>query len=539
MTDTGDYQRPQANTYFQWRPSDNLEIYADALYAGYRAKFGTYFIFSDIFAAEKITNLVTAGDSFSTTVNGAGFYDKNSTTTQNLRLGQSATFNNVPGLTSTQAKTGETDQYVYGGGFKWTADNLGVNFDLSHVKSTNGNRNTIVDIGKQITAVDIKINDGGHGTTVMPGDPLSTPADFRLANGLFQDYNSSESTSTAARVDATYKFDDGLIKELQFGSRYTKRDAEFLANAPGGPGAPNDPTDPDGKRKLLVSAAGLPADFLIKSPNSIPVINNGQRWYTPDPDFLRDNTDTLRKLYGAPSGDPAWDPSRNYDASEDTSSLYLQGKYGFDFASGVMLDGLIGGRFARTERSLTGTGRVNGVLTPVTRETSENTFLPNASARIKLTDELQVRFTYAKTVAQPFFGDLNPGLTYNVPLNANIRPAGGGGNPDLKPQKSDAVDATVEYYFNESSYVAAAVYHRTIKDRVAGGIEVETINGIEYNISRPRNLAGSSLKGLELSSQWFLDFLPEGFNGLGLTAITLWLIHLSIPKATHWKASRC
>lgn len=512
LTDTGEYQRPQANLYYQWRPTENLEVYADALYAGYRAEFATHFIFSDIFAAQSVTGVTTNGEEFTAPVNDAGFYDANSSVIQSLRLGQTATFNNVPGLTSTQAKTGETDQYVFGGGVKYTSDRWDLNVDLSRVESENGNRNTIVDIGKQIDAVNIIVNDDSHGTTVMPGSPLSTPDDFRLANSLFQDYNRAESIANAIRLDGKYKLEEGFIQEIQFGGRIIDRDASFYSNAPGGPGAPG------GNRVTLVSESGLPDDFLIESPNTIPVINNGEHWYTPDPDFLRDNTDVLRELYGAEPGDPAWDPSRNYDASETTSSVYLQAKYGLEFDSGILLDGLIGVRYSHTDRSLSGTGRVNGELTPQTRDTSDGTFLPNASARLQLTDDLQLRFTYAKTQAQPFFGDLNPGLTYDVPLNANIRPTGGGGNPDLEPQESDAYDATIEYYFSDSSYMSAAVYYRTIEGRVAAGTEIEEIDGIEYSVTRPRNIGESSLQGVELSAQWFLDFLPEGFDGLGLTA---------------------
>ena len=126
-----------------------------------------------------------------------------------------------------------------------------------------------------------------------------------------------------------------------------------------------------------------------------------------------------------------------------------------------------------------------------------------------------MRFTAAKTLSRPAFGDLNPGLTYDVPLNANVRPQPPGGNPDLKPQKSNAYDATVEYYFATSSYLAAAVYYRELKDRTVVEVEPEVIDGIEYNISRPRNAAEATLQGVELSAQFFVDsFMQDaGFWG--------------------------
>jgi len=509
LTDTGTTERPQILGVFQWKPNDNLELYADAQYAGWKSTFATFFIFSDIFGAQSITNVENSDECFDIPVNDAGFYDANGTIVHDC-MGNKATFNNVSGLTSTQAKWGKTDQYIYGGGAKWHEGGLSVNLDLSYIRSYNANRNTIIDIGKTIPTVNITVNDDHHGTTVMPGDPLSDPSGFLLANGLFQDYNRSYSDMFQTRIDGSYTFESGFIRQLQFGYRYADRSATFRA-VTANPGAPG------GDRKTLVSDV-LPDGFLIESPDSIPVINNGARWYTPDPDFLRDRTDELRALYGQSAGDPAWDPTRNYDANENTWAFYAQLKYGFDFANGMSLDGLIGGRQTSTDRELSGTGTVNGVLTPQTRSTKDSDFLPNFSARLKATDHLQFRATYAKTIARPFFGDLNPGITYEVPLNANIRPNASGGNPDLRPQKSDNIDLTAEYYWGRSNYVSLALYDRKIVDRVATGTQIQNIGGIEYVVTQPLNLGSSKLQGFEVAGQVFFDFLPEGWNGLGVMA---------------------
>jgi iron complex outermembrane recepter protein len=510
LNDYGEYERPQVNGAIQWRLNDNWEIYADGLYAGYDAEFETDFIFSDIFAAQSITNVQATNQCFPAHVNGAGFLGGIADPIQNLCYGASATFNNVPGLTSTQAKTGKTDQYLYATGTRFDSGALHVALDLSYLESKNSNRNIIVDIGKQISAVNVDINNDSHGTTDMPGNPLGDPSGFLLANSLFQDINSADSSLFATSFDGRYEL-EGFISELQFGARYGDRDADYRSVAPGGPGAPG------GNRVTLVSSVGLPADFLVRSPASIPFINGGQHWMTPDADFLRDNTDRLRAIYGAPAGDPPFDPSRNFDATEETLAGYGQVKY--ELAMGeVSIDGLVGARVTSNDRTVSGTGRVNGQLTPVTTKTSETDVLPNFSARVRLAPDLQLRFTAARTIAQPAFVDLNPGLFYDVPTNANIQPNGSGGNPDLKPQKSDAFDATVEYYFARSSYVAAAIYYRELQDRVAVATNPEIIDGITYNITRPRNVGEATLQGVEVSAQVFFDFLPEGWNGFGAFA---------------------
>lgn len=511
LVDNGEYERPQMNAVFQWKPSDDLELYADGEYAGWKSTFATYFIFSDIFAAQNITNVQQTSDCFTYPhINGAGFPGAGTDPAEHLCLGASATFNTVPGLTSTQAKTGKTDQYIWGGGAKYHHDALSFNLDAAYIRSYNENRNTIVDIGKPIPSVNIVIDDQGHGSTVMPGDPLSSPADFRFANGLFQDYNKSYSTEFQTRGDGVWDL-DSVLKQVQFGFRYADRDAAFHA-------VTYSPAAPGGNRVTQVNSVGLPSDFLIVSPASIPVINNGAHWYTPNPDFLRNDTDVLRKLYGQAPGDPAWDPTRDFDAKEKTAAVYVQGKYGFDLPRGMALSGLVGGRLTSTRRDLAGTGMVNGVLTPQVRHTRDNDFLPNASAKLQVTPQFQLRATYAKVLTRPFFGDLNPGITYQQPLNANIQPSASGGNPDLRPEKSDNYDVTAEYYFSNNSYVEIAAYDRKIKDRTAVGTDVETIGGVEYLVTQPLNLSQSELNGYEISTQYFFDFLPEGWNGLGVLA---------------------
>lgn len=520
LVDNGRNTRPQVNAAFQWRPTPDLEVYADALYAGYRARFGTYFIFSDLFAARSVSNVGHSDDCFTAPVNGAGFTGGASDATQDLCLGTSATFNDVPGLTSTQAKTGFTDQYVFGGGLRFNRDAVHLNLDLSYISSTNGNRTIIVDTGRQIGSVDILIDDDGHGTTDMPGNPLGSAADFRFANTLFQEITRSESSQYAAKLDAAFDVQSDVLRQFQVGVRYNRREADFRATPAGGPAAPG------GNRNTLVDSVGLPSDFMQETPATIPYINGGASWYTADRDFLLDQTDRLRAIYGGPAGDPAYDPVRNYDAREETVAAYVQGKYQIDLGGDALIDGLGGVRVVRSSRRLTGTtisfGAGQGgsnLLTPTTRDTVDTYVLPNASIRYRATRTLQFRGTYAKTLSRPAFGDLNPGLSLAAPTgNPNIILSGSGGNPDLRAVVSDNFDVTAELYFGRSSSITIAGYYRDIKDRVAPDNSLLTVAGQTYRVSQPRNVGASTLKGIEVATQTFFDFLPAGLDGLGVLA---------------------
>ena len=510
LTDTGHNTRPQVNAAFQWEITPELELYVDGLYSGYRSEFATNFIFSDLFAGSSITNAVAGDNCFSAPVNDVGFAGGSGDPVENLCIGKSATFNGVDVLTSTQAKKQRTDQYVLGGGMKWNTDTAHLVFDASYIQSKNANRTIIVDTAKHGASVDVVVNDNGHGTTVMQGDPLGTAEGFVFANTLYQDLNKSNSRQYAFKLDSAFDIDSDFLRQFQVGARYSDRKGSYRASV-GGPAFPGE------NRATLVSSVGLPSDFMVKSPDSIPYINNGAHWYTPNADYLLNHTDELRELYGAPAGDIDWQPTRNFDASEKTFAAYVQGKYQLDIGDVSMIDGLVGVRLVTTRRVLAGTSLINNALVPVSRDTDDTYVLPNASIRFKANDQLQFRATYAKTVSRPAFGDLNPGLSLAAPGgNPNVILAGSGGNPDLKAQESNNFDVTAEYYFGRSSYVSVAGYYRDLKNRVSPDTSIQIIDGYRYQITQPRNLGSSKLKGIEIAGQMFFDFLPEGLDGFGM-----------------------
>lgn len=184
-----------------------------------------------------------------------------------------------------------------------------------------------------------------------------------------------------------------------------------------------------------------------------------------------------------------------------------------------MIDGVLGGRYVRTDRDVStftasGSGASLTYL-PLSSSTSDDDFLPAATARLKLDNGVQARLGYSRSIRRPTFSDLNPAITLSLSNNPFVQSGGTAGNSDLREQKSDSYDATVEYYFR-NGYIALAGYYRKIKDRVISGAANETIGGVDYSVTRPRNLGKAELKGVELSGQYFLDFLPGALSGIGL-----------------------
>lgn len=518
LNNEGDYTRKQANVAFQWKPTPDLEIYANGLYTAYDNKSASYFLIDDVFGGA-FSNVTKTSQCQNYAVNPPGFFDPKGVV-QNLCTAQSFTSTGHGGFTSTQAHHDRTQVYVISGGAKYDSGPLTLALDVSYQRSRVRNQNFILDIfkaGNGITT-DVATNVDGGTRYSDTANGLGDPTNFALSP-LNQDNIKDRGKEFAAKGDGVYKLGT-FVDNIQFGVRYADHTASHRQSLGGTCGTVCG--------TLLSNVPFLGAGFLTHA-SGIPSVTNGFGVIVPDQDQLRDPAieDKLRAYYGLGAGFPAFTADRSFDAGEKTYSGYLQAAYKIPISGPVVLDGQIGGRYTRTDRTISGASFVTPaptaanpapapVLTPFTANTSDNNFLPSASARLRFGGGLQARFNYARAIARPSFGDLNPGLSYLISTNLLILPAGSGGNPNLRPQKSDGYDATLEYYFSKNGFVAIGGYYKDIKDRVISQSQVETIDNFAYNVTRPRNVGTVTLKGIEVSGQTFFDFLPGALQGIGI-----------------------
>lgn len=517
LNNEGDYTRKQANVAYQWKPTSELQIYANGLYTAYDNKSASNFLIDDVFGGT-FSNVVKSDDCQNYTVNRDGFFDPKGTT-QNLCRATSFTSTGHGGFTSTQAHHDKTRIYIISGGAKYDSGALSLATDVSYQASRIRNQNFILDIFKSGNGIttDVVTNNGGGTQYSDTLNGLGDPTNFALSP-LNQDNVKDKGHEFAVKADGVYKI-DGILQNIQFGGRYANHVASHQQSLGGTCGTVCG--------TLISNVPFLGAGFLTHA-SGIPSATDGFGVIVPDQDMLRNTQlqDRLRAYYGLGAGFPAFTADRAFNASEKTYAGYVQAAYKIPLTGAIDVDGQVGVRYTKTDRSIAGAALVTPaatpgnptpapVLTPFAASTSDDNFLPNASARVRFGGGLQARFNYAKAIARPSFGDLNPGLSYLISTNLLILPAGSGGNPDLRPQKSDSYDATLEYYFAKSSFIAVGGYYKDITDRVISQSAVERINGFDYNITRPRNVGAVTLKGIEVSGQAFFDFLPGALKGLG------------------------
>ena len=209
----------------------------------------------------------------------------------------------------------------------------------------------------------------------------------------------------------------------------------------------------------------------------------------------------------------------------------------------MSVDGLVGLRAIKTKTRISGfirdetSGAATPTFNPTTARNDYTDYLPNASARVRFTDELQLRLAYNQTRTRPNFFDLNPTLTVGPPptippectedpslpqcaANSNLRNITGG-NPNLKPLTSDNYDISLEWYFSRSGSLTGALFQRDAQGFISR-VAVSPVD-IGYGPSRldlPENTGDTRFRGAEVSFTSFLDIegIPEWMKGFGIQA---------------------
>lgn len=203
------------------------------------------------------------------------------------------------------------------------------------------------------------------------------------------------------------------------------------------------------------------------------------------------------------------DPSfvaNTWTITEDIDAAYAQADFSFE-----RLRGNFGLRYARTESNSMSWQCVRTDLpppcpadgyAPASVRKSYDDLLPNMNLAYETTDDLLLRFSAAKVIARPNFGDMSSYLWLG-----DQTLTGGGGNPDVDPYRSTNFDFSAEWYFAENAILAGSVFYKDVGNYILittreeqhfnqGQQQVTT-----YTVSRPDNAGPAKIQGASLAWQ--------------------------------------
>ncbi|MEG3164426.1 TonB-dependent receptor [Sphingomonas sp. PB2P19] len=519
----GKRSRPSLNGALQWRPQPGLEFYAEALWQGFRNQVSDRETSVPLYGASAYNDVVYG---------------------QNSNLVSSLTAVNPNRPEGFQGATyGKTDTYQYAIGGKYDSGAFHLSTDIARTASKFTNSvysfDTAYASPTTVTA-DTGLISGTPSFTLAGVDPLA--ASNYIFRGFYDRQQIARGRDWQGRIDASYDTGNDYLTKIEAGFRYVDRNAHYE----------------DGDRYAYVEGqrlplSAVPVDYAVGSSGFPSDAGNGLgRYYSPTYDGIRNNVEQLRAFVGFPTGAPPINPAATYTSNERSYAGYGQLKYAF--GTGVRVDGSIGVRVVGTTLNLMATSLSGTTATPIDATTKYTDWLPNANARIRFTDQLQLRLTATQTRSRPGFGQYNPAVNSgsvpgcefdpvtNALLPASLNPnaascirSGSAGNANLKPLKSNNYDASLEYYFSKTGTFALAAFRRDLTGfisnyQIAGVDE----NGYTLNISQPFNSGKGRIQGAEAQFTTFLDFdgLPDWARAFGIdTNITYLDAKTGVPTS--------
>ncbi|WNC73225.1 TonB-dependent receptor [Thalassotalea psychrophila] len=519
---TENRERTSGTLVFQYQPSDDLVITADALYSEYDVSYR-----EDILAHWfEVGNTVAAE------------LDENRTVVRLTSGNNSAT----DYLNRLSVTTTETSAFGFNADWQITSDfNLAADISYSKAESNGGNGTTDTVAGF-FNGYTFDNSQGGVPTLDFAENLDKNILGANWASIFGDDI---EDEISEIRLDAEWVVDQGVLSKVNFGTAFSDRTLSTMPtnthtdirNGWGGYGVQLPASlftdfNADG---FLSAESGSPTnDWLIFDSYEYMAFLESEAGYgqldPADAAAMKDNLD----MY---NGHTALNvKGQSYEVNEETTAVYfdayLQGEIGempWQIVAGV--------RYVETTTKSSGYGEAlldmsgpdaTGKYVPVLSAdiealsvTSEyDHVLPSINANIEVVEDVFIRTAFSESITRPTLTELSPALSYGEgkidSLNAS------GGNPYLEPYESTNFDLSLEWYFDDASYASAAYYTKDIDNFIDGGNYNETVSvpsgDFVYNVSGPENLNSTEIDGLEIAFQHTLTYLPAPFNGFGIMA---------------------
>ncbi|KQM66855.1 TonB-dependent receptor [Sphingomonas sp. Leaf16] len=501
----------------QYRPVPNLTVTVDGFYSD----------FNDDQIKRGIELPLGYGQDFNNAANPNGV-KLTGTTANSDGFVTSGTFGNVEGVVRNDAFERKAKLYSFGYNMAWRGDD-GWNATLDASYSKTDREEIILEsyagtgYGQNVGAKDtISFTSGRTGTAFKPTLNYSDPNLILLTDPLGWGGTNLQAGYFNDRIVkdriAQYRFEvekelDNFFGAVKVGLNYTDRDKSLT---------------PD--EALLALTGGLRQlripDQYVKEPTSLSYLGLGPMLSYDPRDLLAGG---VYQLNPNTSLDV---PAKAFRIEEDLMTMYVQADINQDIGSSI-LTGNIGVQAVNTEQKSSGLVAAAGTLVPTIRGADYWDLLPSLNLSLRMPGDWVIRAGAARQVQRPRLDDMrvSQGYGYNV---AERIITGSGGNPYLRPIRSNSFDLTLEKYFGRSGYIAAQgfykdlksfVYNQTIPFDYAGfptptGTPAGTTTLGRADV--PINGAGGSIYGVELAATLPLSTFASFLDGFGVTGGGSW-----------------
>ena len=240
--------------------------------------------------------------------------------------------------------------------------------------------------------------------------------------------------------------------------------------------------------------------------------------------------------------------AKAYDVHEKLGTLYAQADIKADLG-GTRLTGNVGVQAVHTDQRTNGYFAQNGTITPITDGAKYWDVMPSLNLSARMPSDVVIRVGLAREVMRPRMDSMRLGLRYgynNFIVNGVNQSylSGDSGNPELRPFRANAADLSFEKYFGIKGYIAAQFFYKKfdtfiVEQNIPSSAfdytgfplptNIQTTNpaatttylpaaGITGGrITRPYNVSGGKLYGVELAATLPIGEVVTALDGFGLT----------------------
>ncbi|MBB4706909.1 iron complex outermembrane receptor protein [Xanthomonas arboricola] len=333
----------------------------------------------------------------------------------------------------------------------------------------------------------VNYDNGGASNWTLPGSPAGLPAGSQdssamQAGGIF--YQKSTDEEKYFQWDAARDLELGPFTKLLFGYKYINH---------------NNGVDARGNRINTTDAISLTQFNPGTTPSGLydglGASGDLTAWPTASLNSIRNY------LLSQPQGPYRPDYGSSFEVKEITQNFYTQ----LNYETGKWR-GNVGVRLVdTTDKSLYWQTADGGTNYSRVAETNDyRKALPSFNIAYDITDDAVLRFSAAKVIARPRYGDLAGTFSIN---SANGNLTAGGGNPDLKPYESTNYDLAAEWYFAPSSMLSGEVFYRDISSYIVNTTSQQQLtdpisgNSGIYTVTSPINVSDAKVKGVSVNYQ--------------------------------------
>ena len=475
----------------------------------------------------------------------------------------------------------DQDSKYFSGGFRWDLNRLRIDFMGSHAKATTDQQTNLISLGTSVAGIMIDRNNAqgvpvfSFPSEFDPGDP-SVYTDFTRtgANGQALpvygpalQYRPAEFSNSEDQLkfDAQWEIDHPIVSKFEFGAQARR---QKFVNYQGGGSRLIDPATMTYQQSANVSYTTVIQDNPAQ-------VRNGNTWYITPAQYQSllsslggslSGAPLFSGLKGAPSGMPTTLAYPSFDA-DVLSQIYDLSGFNHDLVReanglpqipsalikesvvagyimadidtevlGMRLTGNVGLRWTWTKDEGLGTnvsrvtrfnatGGTETVVIAAQEARLSNTyadFLPAFNANLEITPELSLRANSATTQARPRPLDLVPNINcVDDQTITGVDDICTAGNPALKPYRADQWEVNLAWYPNADTMISLGYYKKYESSFVIQNVVRNNVDlfgdGVGYTVRQPVNGQGALLDGIEVSGQTVFTFLPQPFDGFGLT----------------------